>query len=91
MVEEGCILRMVDDPFTEKELRVHLTRFREQLTDFKNGGSTTAASTGIDVVLSCLSVVSDGFGNLNPISFHLFFSFSSFIYLSFVLAYDYIQ
>jgi hypothetical protein len=69
LVDEGCTLRMVDDPFTERELRVHLTRFREQLTDFKaigtastSAGGATAAATGIDVGASYLATVSEGFG-----------------------------
>ncbi|KAJ3106143.1 hypothetical protein HDU97_006960 [Phlyctochytrium planicorne] len=47
-------LNMVDAPYTDREVRIHLTRFREILSNFQS----TTPSLGIDVGVSYLSTIS---------------------------------
>ncbi|KAI8852682.1 clustered mitochondria-domain-containing protein [Chytridium lagenaria] len=47
-------LNMVEAPYTDREVRIHLTRFREVLTNFQS----TTPSLGIDVGVSYLSTIS---------------------------------
>ncbi|KAJ3146593.1 Intracellular distribution of mitochondria [Irineochytrium annulatum] len=57
------VLKMVEDPYTDREVRVHITRFREILTNFKS----TNPNVGIDVGISFLSAVSRDF-NIHNVS-----------------------
>ncbi|KAI9339174.1 clustered mitochondria-domain-containing protein [Zopfochytrium polystomum] len=59
--ETGDVLTMIEDPYTERDIRIHLTRLRELLTNFQS----TMPTLGIDLGISYLSTVSDGH-DINP-------------------------
>ncbi|KAJ3301440.1 Intracellular distribution of mitochondria, partial [Blyttiomyces sp. JEL0837] len=61
-LSDESVFAMVEDPYTEREIRVHITRLREILTNFK----TTAPSLAIDSGISYLSTVSGSF-DIHPI------------------------
>ncbi|KAJ3216138.1 Intracellular distribution of mitochondria [Dinochytrium kinnereticum] len=48
------VLNMVEAPYTDREVRIHLTRFREVLSNFQS----TTPSLGMDVGVSYLSTLS---------------------------------
>ncbi|KAJ3404907.1 Intracellular distribution of mitochondria, partial [Chytridiales sp. JEL 0842] len=55
------VLTMVEEPYTDREMRIHLTRFREIISNFQS----TMSTFGYDMAVTYLSTLS-GDHDLNP-------------------------